>query len=208
MKWILRGAIAVLVILPLLLLDFWLPSGRVVYIVGTEVKRFEADAMDGGGARDVRYITADDVDTRATRVYRNEDAWFYLFKVDSADVQGRAQSLQQRPEPTPALIRYYGWRIQPLSLFNNVVSVRETTPDAGYLPLTRILLFGAYGVGVLLLAWKWRQRSKRIAEERRQRAEREAAERAELERRAAETAQRDAGAVDDFLSSDQTIGSR
>lgn len=204
-KWILRGLIVTAVALPLIVMDFFLPTGRVVYIVGTEVKRSEQDAPDGMGARDVRYITADDVDTRETRVYRNEDAWFYLFKVNSADIQGRAQSLQQREEPTPALIRYYGYRFQPFSLFNNVISLEQVEPGTSYTPYTRIVFFSAYLILLGWLAVKWRSRHRRRQAERRERQAREEAERVERERVAREAETRSTAAVDDFLNTSDRI---
>lgn len=63
-------------------------------------------------------------------VFRNEDTgfiWPPYFKYTSSNVQAQANNLISRPgEPEKwAIVTYYGWRIPWLSVFPNIVSVRE-----------------------------------------------------------------------------------
>lgn len=63
-------------------------------------------------------------------VFRNEDTgfiWPPYFKYNSSDVQARANNLIARPGEAEswAVVTYYGWRLPWLSVFPNLVSIRE-----------------------------------------------------------------------------------
>jgi hypothetical protein len=103
---------------PIALLDYFLPHHTVYRVVGTEVKRVTKDGTSVFGQRttgtsDVRYIYAEDIESKKPRVFRNEDTGFgfpWYFKFNSADVQAAAQSIAN--EHGTAALTYYGWRIQ------------------------------------------------------------------------------------------------
>ena len=64
-----------------------------------------------------------------TRVYRNEETdWGFpwYFKFDSGNLQAEAQSLVSSAEaPKWVLVTHYGWRIPMLSMFPNVVELKQ-----------------------------------------------------------------------------------
>jgi len=64
---------------------------------------------------DGRFMIATDY-----RPFVNEDVW-YRFKYNSGDVQNEAIRLRGKS----VLIKKYGWRIPFLSMYENVVSIKE-----------------------------------------------------------------------------------
>lgn len=152
-------AIALLVVAGFL--HFYLPSKDVVRIVGTDVKRVD---VSGGGqpesaerTRDVRFVNAVWPDGRP-RVYRNEETdWSFpwYFKFDSGNLQAEAQSLVSSAEaPKWVLVTHYGWRIPMLSMFPNVVELKQVaSPQDSPLPWFNIILL----LLLVFLVWQvWR----------------------------------------------------
>lgn len=136
-------------------LHYALPRDTTAQIVGVEVKRVDGET----GSRDVYRIQAQDPETQAVRVFRNEDAILY-FKLNSADLQARAAALSRGDELRTVTIRSYGWRIPILSVFPNALSLREA--DAARRgSLLNVLIIA----GILLVpgALVWRVRAKRQA---------------------------------------------
>jgi len=177
----------------LALFDYWTPSGAVGRIGGTEVKRMDAKG-NGQGTRDVRYIIVELRDSRDTAVFANDDSVLYFLKLDSATIQGRAQNLATRSEPTFALVRYYGWRIPLISMFPNVLSVKEVPADYNYTPWAKIVI-GLTILGVLFeITRRYRRWKRRRAAAREARAERERHEQAHRE------AEANQDIVDDFIN--------
>src|SRR5690606_9204956 len=142
-------------------LHFYLPSKDVVRIVGTDVKRVD---VSGGGqpesaerTRDVRFVNAVWPDGRP-RVYRNEETdWSFpwYFKFDSGNLQAEAQSLVSSAEaPKWVLVTHYGWRIPMLSMFPNVVELKQVaSPQDSPLPWFNIILL----LLLVFLVWQvWR----------------------------------------------------
>jgi Protein of unknown function (DUF1523). len=156
LRWVKRILLFLFLISSLLLLDYMLPNGRLVHVVGTEVKRVNEQVNGEEKTRDVYFIAADDVSNGATRVYRNEDAWLYLFKINSADIQGQAQSLVQDDDKPSAILRYYGYRIQLFSMFPNILTLQRAEPEAQYTPWLRYIGFGLYGFLLLLVVFRFR----------------------------------------------------
>ena len=142
LPWILRGLALAIVAAAL---HYHLPQGDVVRINGTEVKRMDVDSGElrtegqPGATRDVRFINAVTAEGR-TRVYRNEDTrWGFppYLKFDSADITAQAQDLARRD--SWALVQHYGWRIQMLSMFPNVVELTEVEEGYEYFPWAAII---------------------------------------------------------------------
>jgi Protein of unknown function (DUF1523). len=136
-------------------LHYAVPRVTTAQIVGVEVKRVDAET----GTRDVYMIQAQDPDTQRVRVFRNEDALFYL-KLSSADVQARATALSRGEALRTAAIRHYGWRIPILSVFPNVISVREVEPGYSHTPILGPALILSLLGGVGALIWRTRKRKK------------------------------------------------
>lgn len=165
MKWIKRlTAAIVLATLAVTAtgLYYVLPRHDVVYVTGVEVKRVDDDGVINaenpaeGPTRDIYFVNTENPDTKQVRVYRNEDTGWgfpWYFKFDSADVQARAQGIS-RDSTQLALIRYYGWRIQILSMFPNITHVEATKDRNEPLPIFNIALFILLGMLAVMIAIK------------------------------------------------------
>lgn len=97
------------------------PDTYLVEIISTEVKR--TGKSSGTDVYRVRTRRIEDGEPGKIFVMRNEDIMLYL-KWDSADVQAEFDALSKAPG-NRVRVRFYGWRIQILSLFPNVLSVVE-----------------------------------------------------------------------------------
>lgn len=154
--------VALLVLAPLAAaLHYVLPRHDVVRIVNTEVRRVDQSGkpLSGGEradqSRDVYYLYAEDPETKAPHVYRNEDTRWgfpFYFKFNSADVQAVASSISG--EKGTALITKYGWRLQLFSWFPNAVSVRRWDPADTVIPWFNIVFFAVFGVLTLWIGAK------------------------------------------------------
>jgi hypothetical protein len=158
--------VALLAVLPgAAFLHFYLPQHDIVRIVSVENRRVDSQGkpIQSGDrptiSRDVYYIFAEDVETKAPHVYRNEDTgWgfpFYL-KFDSADEQAIASSIAS--ERGVAVITHYGWRLNLFSMFPNAVNIRRADPGETIIPWFNIIFFTAFGV---LAIWIWRRATRR-----------------------------------------------
>ncbi|QJD59711.1 DUF1523 family protein [Pseudomonas sp. gcc21] len=172
MRWIKRLSTAVIVALVIsaaLGLHYILPKHSVVHVTGVEVKRVDDEGVINaenpaeGPTRDMYFINTANPDNQKVRVYRNEDTGWgfpWYFKFDSADVQARAQDYSRNNNQL-ALIRYYGWRIQMLSMFPNITYIEATTSRDEPLPIFNILFFLVLGGLVLAVVMGVRRRSQR-----------------------------------------------
>jgi hypothetical protein len=158
--------LAALIVVALgLFLHYNLPNTQVVQITGTDVKRVDKDTA-GSQTRDVRYINAVTRDGKI-RVFRNEDTgwgWPPYFKFDSADLTAQAQAILKSTEEPWVRVRYYGWRLNLLSLFPNAVSLKIVDKDYVHAPWFNILFVAFLTVGILgtvvvlrrlLKRWGW-----------------------------------------------------
>lgn len=135
--------------------NYTLPSHDIVRITGTEVIRqdfsgwnriFYAQPDSGnvnGVNRDLRLINAVYPDGSII-VYRNEDTgwgWPPYFKFDTSNVQAKATALvSTKAAPRWAEITRYGWRNIFLSIYPNVVSIREVAnPNIRIIPWFNII---------------------------------------------------------------------
>ncbi|MEM6680191.1 MAG: DUF1523 family protein [Pseudomonadota bacterium] len=111
------------------ILHYFLPQRDIVRILSTEVVRVDDTATQPDGtvttiSRDMRQVSAAEPDG-GVRVFRNEDASLY-FKFDSADLGARADELTStRDSPIWVVVKHYGWRVQFMSWFPNLISIRE-----------------------------------------------------------------------------------
>ncbi|MCE6957760.1 DUF1523 family protein [Cereibacter sphaeroides] len=147
MRLILLAALGGLVFSLAIPLDWCLPHSAVLQVTGTTVKRMAS----GDDAHDVYFISTTEPGTNKVHVFRNEDTgWGFppYLKFGSADIQAQADLL--RGNHGLAKVTWYGWRIQMLSAFPNVVSLKPV--DAVYtpLPVARPMLGGAL---LLLMAF-------------------------------------------------------
>jgi len=162
MRWVKRSVwILVFGAIGMAALGFYyvLPRHDVVMVTGVEVKRMDADGVINaenpadGPTRDVYFINTEDPDSKHVVVYRNEDTgWSFpwYFKFDSADVQAKAQGYS-RDSQQLAVIRYYGWRIQILSLFPNVTQIEMTDSRGQPFPIFNAIFFSSLAIMLLVV---------------------------------------------------------
>jgi hypothetical protein len=164
--WTLLAIVAVVVAATM---HYCLPQRDIVRIVGTQMKLMESgtDPATGSGEslrRDVRFISAEAANGQA-RTYRNEDTgfgWPPCFKFDSADLTAEAQALADSDDWVA--VRHYGWRIQMLDMFPNLLGLRPVAgPDVRLIPWFNIVFVaGLVAMGLYLRRWwSWRFGSRR-----------------------------------------------
>ena len=163
-KWTL---VILLVLIVGSVMHYTLPRHEVVRIVGVETRleslgwnRFFFASVPAGQAdattRDVRYIETLRPNDREM-VFRNEDTgwtWPPYFKLNASDLQARARNLvSTSAEPVWVAVTSYGLRSQLLSIYPNVLRVRQVEgPEVTLIPWTRIIGFTAL---FALAAWLW-----------------------------------------------------
>lgn len=151
------------------LLAYVLPQHRVVHVDGTEVRRGEGTRVTTAGSppglvpgNDVYYLHTSNPERTDIYVFRNEDTGFGLppyFKMDAAELQGRAQLLA-RKEGQLALVTYYGWRIPVLKLFPNAVDIEVWDRAEEPWPVFNITVFALLAIltgGLYLKLRRWRR---------------------------------------------------
>jgi uncharacterized protein DUF1523 len=141
---------------PIAFLDYFLPHHEVLRVVGTEVKRIGGDSGKRTASPfDVRYIYAEDIESKRPHVFRNEDTGFgfpWYLKFNSSDVQAVAQSIAN--EGGTAAFTYYGWRFQIFSLYPNVIKVVRAGPGTSIIPWFNIVFFTVViGCSIWLTLW-------------------------------------------------------
>ncbi|WP_290688302.1 MULTISPECIES: DUF1523 family protein [unclassified Haematobacter] len=160
-------------------LHYTLPRHDTVRIVGTENRRvdfgdnsfFWASPPAGEtaqGTRDVRFIQAIKPNGRAI-VYRNEDTgwgWPPYFKMDSANLQARAQDLiSSANDPKWVSVTRYGWRNEFFSIFPNAMAIRQVSgPDARVIPWASIIILTILFLLVVWIVVLWRRFRQRTIE--------------------------------------------
>lgn len=172
LKWLLWALAVLLVGIVLLFVHYTLPARDIVQIVGTDVKRMdvgdsswfwaEPDAgTNQSQTRDVRFINAVWPNGRP-RVYRNEDTnwnWPPYFKFDSGNLVAQAQSLANQRDQWVA-VTHYGWRVEFLSIFPNIISIKLVAgPDVFLIPWFNIVFFVIVALFVLVI-WRVLRRFK------------------------------------------------
>lgn len=148
------------------LLAWVLPQHRVVYVQGTEVRRGDGRTLQAEGVpprvepgQDVYYLHTTNLDRTEVHVFRNEDTGFgfpWYFKMDSAEVQGRAQLLARKQDQM-ALVTYYGWRIPVLQLFPNAVDIEAWDRPDEPLPVFNLTFLALLALLAGGAAWRYRR---------------------------------------------------
>ncbi|MCV6584375.1 MAG: DUF1523 family protein [Marinibacterium sp.] len=160
-------------------LYYTLPRYDVVRITNTEVRRIEAGANSifwanpgtssatNDISRDIFFVDAFRPNNRP-RVYRNEDTgwgWPPYFKLNSANLQAEIRDkISTRDNPSWVALRYYGWRFEPISIYPNVVGMRDVDgPDVQITNWFNIIFLTCFVLvfGALWIRWR-RFRERRI----------------------------------------------
>lgn len=165
-KFLLRAVVLALVLVPAaLFFHYFLPRSVIVEISQTDVRRLDNDnnrvgqsSVAPGETRDVFFISAAVPGSDEVLVFRNEDTEFACppcyFKFNDSDINALAAKLAN--EKATAKITYYGFRIQLLSMWPNVISVERAEIGASTFPLARIIILSILGALVGFAYWKLR----------------------------------------------------
>lgn len=134
--------------------NYAMPSYDETYVTGMEVRRMDKDGVISkanpadGEVRDVYFLFTES-EPNKVMVYRNEDTGWGLppyFKFGSADIQAKAQAYAN--EKQRVQIKYYGWRINWMNEFRNIVSIKPLLE--GETVAKPIVSYVLYGIIVLL----------------------------------------------------------
>ena len=134
--------------------NYAMPSYDETYVTGMEVRRMDKDGVISksnpadGEVRDVYFLFTES-EPNKVMVYRKEDTGWGLppyFKFGSADIQAKAQAYAN--EKQRVQIKYYGWRINWMNEFRNIVSIKPLLE--GETVAKPIVSYVLYGVIVLL----------------------------------------------------------
>ena len=134
--------------------NYAMPSYDETYVTGMEARRMDKDGVISkanpadGEVRDVYFLFTES-EPNKVMVYRNEDTGWGLppyFKFGSADIQAKAQAYAN--EKQRVQIKYYGWRINWMNEFRNIVSIKPLLE--GETVAKPIVSYVLYGVIVLL----------------------------------------------------------
>jgi hypothetical protein len=124
-----------------------LPSTVKVHVTGTEISRRDVENQRGEVfSEDVRYVMAEDLDG-GPRMFRNEDTgwgWPPYFKFNTGDIAAQANNFATDDRDAVVLVKYYGFRIRMLSMFPNIISMREVSPDHQPIPWATIVVAFAH----------------------------------------------------------------
>lgn len=112
--------------------NYAFPSYESTVVTGMEVRRMDKDGMiskanpPDGEVRDVYFLFTEQPEDKKIMVYRNEDTGWglpFYFKFNSADIQAKAQAYANSKQLVE--IKYYGWRINWLNEFRNIVAIKQ-----------------------------------------------------------------------------------
>ncbi|MCK2055272.1 DUF1523 family protein [Methylobacterium sp. 37f] len=151
------AAAAAIVLVPLgLVLDFYLPSHRVVRVLNSDVYLWGRGKNER--ATGVYQIFTEDPGTRRQHVYHNEDTGWgfpFYFKFDAADIQSAASSIaaESTQDSNYALITSYGWRVTLLSMFPNVTAIHRVQRSYVPVPWFNIAFITAFAAAIVWFAY-------------------------------------------------------
>jgi hypothetical protein len=148
-----KVAVFFILLTPVLtVLHYYLPRSIIGEVGQPYVKRLDGDNnlvgqgdRPSGSTRDVFFIPTYEPGSSDPFVMRNEDtgwSWPFYFKFNSADLNAKASKLNGKV----AKERYYGFRIEFLSIFPNVLSLEEAAVGDSTFPWARTVF------GILALA--------------------------------------------------------
>lgn len=133
--------------------NYAMPSYEDTYVTGMEVRRMDKDGVISksnpadGEVRDVYFLFTES-EPNKVMVYRNEDTGWGLppyFKFGSADIQAKAQAYAN--EKQRVQIKYYGWRINWLNEFRNIVSIKPLLEgETVARPIVSYVLYAVLGL--------------------------------------------------------------
>lgn len=174
MRYVKWTVLALLALIVFLFLNYTLPSHVVVRVVATNTQRIDMGengwfyaspdvgtkgSNTSGTGRDIKFIQTIRPNGRPL-VFRNEDTgwvWPPYFKFDTFDLQTRASNLiSTEASPKWAMVTYYGWRSQFLTIFPNAVGIRAVSgPDVRVFPWATVIILGMLVLLILFARRVW-----------------------------------------------------
>lgn len=138
--------------------NYAFPSYETTTVTGMEVRRMDKDGLlsaanpADSAVRDVYFLFTEEPETKKVMVYRNEDTGWglpFYFKFNSADIQAKAQAYAN--EKKQVEIKYYGWRINWLNEFRNIVSIKPLAEgDSGSHPWFSYIFYALFALTFFL----------------------------------------------------------
>lgn len=155
MRYIKWAIIAVFWLLVISVLHYTLPQRDIARVTDTYERRIDPGSNgmfwsgpDAGSDatvvnRDVFFISSTRQNGKAM-VYRNEDTgwgWPPYFKFDTTTLQAEAANLKSTDsDPQWVIVRHYGWRMELITIFPNVLSVKPIDdPNMRLIPWFNII---------------------------------------------------------------------
>ncbi len=155
------------------ILHYTLPQHDVARITDTYERRIDPGDnswfwSQGDAGSDPNVINRDVFFISTTRengkamVYRNEDTgwgWPPYFKFDTTTLQAEAANLKSATDaPQWVVIRHYGWRMELITIFPNVVSIRAVdSPDVRIIPWFNIIFLTVLFAIFWAIRVRWRR---------------------------------------------------
>lgn len=138
--------------------NYTFPSYETTMVTGMEVRRMDKDGLISaanpadGQVRDVYFLFTEQPESKKTMVYRNEDTGWGLppyFKFNSADLQAKAQAYSNEKQLVE--VKYYGWRINWLNEFRNIISIKPIAEgDSGSNPWFSYIFYALFALTFFL----------------------------------------------------------
>lgn len=138
--------------------NYAFPAYETTTVTGMEVRRMDKDGLISaanpadGEVRDVYFLFTEQPENKKVMVYRNEDTGWglpFYFKFNSADLQAKAQAFANEKQLVE--IKYYGWRINWLNEFRNIVSIKPLAEgDTGSNPWVSYILYAFFALTFFL----------------------------------------------------------
>lgn len=129
--------------------NYAFPSYETTMVTGMEVRRMDKDGVISksnpadGEVRDVYFLFTEQPESKKVMVYRNEDTGWglpFYFKFNSADIQAKAQAFANDKQLVQ--IKYYGWRINWMNEFRNIVSIKPLAEgETQSMPIVSYILY-------------------------------------------------------------------
>jgi Protein of unknown function (DUF1523). len=147
MKYIGWAGLVVVGVAWVLFLNYTLPSTMLVRLTNSYVLRVGQETE----VRNIRMINAQTLDGKPF-VFRNEDTgfgWPPYFKFNSGNVTSEVEAIVKHNPNAPLLVTYYGWRLEILSMFPNIIKLEVVPADYKHFPWFNVIFITVFH-GILL----------------------------------------------------------
>ncbi|MCB0422219.1 MAG: DUF1523 family protein [Bdellovibrionales bacterium] len=162
-KWAFVSYIVIISILAIGLF-YYLPFTNKVNLVGTEVKREIRSGPNGDFLKDIQYVSAKDIATGKTLMYKNEGTPWPLspyVKFDSRDLTRKVISLEEYKPGAIVLATYFGFHLPILNMYPNITGVKavgsDYKPNSNFNIVVTVIFLSTVLLSFIWLIRKFRQ---------------------------------------------------